>query len=222
MKLPLLSRSLLFSSLCVISGINAAGTKETKKMTDSSKTTSTKTAASPKIAVVNVHRIITVDPKALSTASEEWRSLYDKLQETLKPANKEIADLEEKYKKKMSEIDTLQKTGVSSKEVLRKKYEEEVAPLEYQLQSQYQQRERFAQEELAKAQSVIGPKIEKIMGAIQDAQGWDIIIKGDAVLGKVNPKFDITDDVLSALNKQYTEEKAKKAAAAQAKPQVKG
>lgn len=214
MNLLLISRSLLFSSLCGVYGLCIAEPKE-KKMFDSSKT-----AASPKIAVVNVHRIITVDPKALPAASEEWRSLYDKLQETLKPANKEIGDLEEKYKKKMSEIETLQKSGVSSKEVLRKKYEEEVAPLEYQLQSQYQQRERFAQEELAKAQSVIGPKIEKILGEIQSAQGWDIIIKGDAVLGKVTPKFDITDDVLRALNKQYAEEKAKKAAAA--KPQVKG
>lgn len=180
---------------------------------------SSKKAACPKLAIVNVHRIITVDPKALPHASDEWRSLYDKLQETLKPANKEIADLEEKYKKKMSEIETLQKTGVSSKDMLRKKYEEDVAPLEYQLQGQYQQRERFAQEELAKAQSVIGPKIEKILNELQEKQGWDMILKGDAVIGKIAKNFDVTDDVLQALNKQYAEEKAKKTAE---KSQAKG
>lgn len=170
----------------------------------------TRTAAAPKIAIVNVHRIITVNPKDLPNASQEWCSLYDKLQETLTPANKEIAELEEKYKKKIAEIESLQKSGVSSKETLQKKYGEEVAPLEYQLQGQYQQRERFAQEELAKAQSVVGPKIEKVLEEIQAVQGWDIILKGDAVIGKVSKKFDITEDVLVALNKKYNEEKAKK------------
>ncbi len=108
---------------------------------------------------------------------------------------------------------------------MQKKYGEEVAPLEYQLQGLYQQRERFAQDELARAQSIIGPKIEKVLEEIQVSQGWDMILKGDAVLGKVSKKFDITDEVLRALNKRYEAEKAEKAkkdaAAKEAKKQEK-
>ncbi len=118
MQLPSLSRLLIFSSVCAVSHLGAVGVKKEDKKEIKAMTTETtsKTAASPKIAIVNVHRIITVDPKALPNASDEWRSLYSKLQDTLKPANSEIEELEGKYKKKIAEIEGLQKSGVSSKE----------------------------------------------------------------------------------------------------------
>ncbi len=202
MKLSMRYLSLLF---CVGFLVNAEA-KEEKKMPEKRK------AVSAKIAVVDVRRIITQDPEALKFASDEWRDLFNKLQETLKPALKEIADLEAQYKKKIGELETLQKSGVSSREMLRKKYEEEAAPLEYQLQNQYQQHQRYSNEELYKAQAVVGPKVEKAIDAVCDAQEWDFAISRDALPSrKVAKKFDITDDVLNILNTQYAAEKAKKA-----------
>lgn len=172
-----------------------------------------KTAATPKIAVVDVRRIISQDAQVLKNgASEEWKELFAKLQDTLRPAQKEIADLEERYKKKAGELESLQKSGISSKEALRKKYEEELAPLEFQLQNQYQQYQRFSYDELNKAQQVMGPKIEKVINSIRTAQGWDIIINREAIIS-FGPRFDITDEVLNLLNKQHALEKAKKAEA---------
>ena len=217
MLLSSLFRVIFFSSIIACALPAMADKKPDKK---DAKPMSAKIGKVPKIGVLNVHRIITVDPKILPQASDEWRSLYNKLQETLKPASKEIEELETRYKKKIAEIESLQKSGVSSKETLQKKYSEEIAPLEYQLQNQYQQRERFAQEELGKAQGVIGPKIEKVLKEVRKSQGWDMIIKGDALIGEPNEDFDITHDVLQALNKNYAVEKAEKEKADKGKPEA--
>lgn len=170
-----------------------------------------KTAATPKMAVVDVRRIISQDPEVLkSGASDEWKEIFAKLQDTLRPAQKEIADLEARYKTKAGELESLQKSGISSKDALRKKYEEELAPLEFQLQNQYQQYQRFSYDELNKAQQLMGPKIEKVINSIRTAQGWDLVINREAIIS-FGPRFDITDEVLSLLNKQFALEKAKKA-----------
>ena len=42
--------------------------------------------------------------RCLKNGSEEWKELFAKLQETLKPAQKEIADLKSAYKKKANEL----------------------------------------------------------------------------------------------------------------------
>lgn len=172
-----------------------------------------KSAATPKVAVVDVRRIISQDPEVLKNgASDEWKELFAKLQDTLRPAQKEIADIEERYKKKASELESLQKSGISSKEALRKKYEEELAPLEFQLQNQYQQYQRFSYDELNKAQQAMAPKIEKVINSVRTAQGWDMVINREALIS-FSPRFDITDEVLNLLNKQHALEKAKKAEA---------
>lgn len=206
MQLVSFPRLLLFTTFCSLFGICAADPIKGKKMFDSNKT-----AASPKIAVVNVHKIITVDPEALPQASKQWRNLYEKLQDTLKTANREIEDLESKYKKKIEEIETLKKTGVASKDTLQKKYGEEIAPLEYQLQNQYQQRERFAQQELEKAQKIIAPILKRVIKELKKVAGWNMIAKGDAFIDDIDEQFDVTNEVLNAMNKLYEEELAEKA-----------
>jgi Skp family chaperone for outer membrane proteins len=201
-----------FYAMLMHAAVPAASPTPVKKDT---KFMESRTAVSAKIAVVDVRRIVTQDPELLKTASEEWKELFGKIQEVLKPANKEIMDLEERYRKKASEIESLSKSGVSSKEMLRKKYEEEVAPLEYQLDMQYKQYQRFSYDELGKAQALLGPKIEAAIDDICAVQGWDFPINRESIPSKrLNKKFDITDDVLRLLNKNYADEKAKKAKAA--------
>ena len=123
------------------------------------------TAVCAKIAIVDVARIITNDPEALTFASKEWSDLFTALQETLKPTMQEIAHLEEHYgentyeledlqKQKIAELESLQKSGMSRETVherhkalqqmLRKKYEENTlcAP-PYQLQNKHQQHKSY-------------------------------------------------------------------------------
>ena len=145
----------------------------------------------------------------MPTASDEWRELYQKLQETIQSGSEEVTKLEQQYKEKMEDIEKLHKTGISSESALREKYEKEIAPIERQLQARYQQRDRFAQGELQNAQAKIGPKLEKVLEKIQEEQGWDIILKGDAILGKVSKNFDITDEVLRALIRIMLQKKDK-------------
>nr|MBA3752345.1 hypothetical protein [Candidatus Dependentiae bacterium] len=94
---------------------------------------------------------------------------------------------------------------------LMRKYQEEAAPLEYQLQTLDQQIQRFTYDELAKAQNVVGPKIERAIDQVTAAQGWDFVISRDSVPSKnFGKNFEITDDVLAILNRHYGEEVAKK------------
>lgn len=200
-----LSMRYLSLLLCVGFLVNAKEDKKEKKMSENK-------AVVAKIAIVDVRRIITQDPDAVKFAADEWRDLFNKLQETLRPATQEMAELEAQFKKKIGEIETLQKSGVSSREMLRKKYEEEAAPLQAQLENQYQQFRRFSDEELYKAQAAVVPKVEKAIDAVCDAQGWDFAISKDALPSRrLAKRFDITDDVLHLVNSQYAAEKAKKA-----------
>lgn len=169
------------------------------------------TAITAKIGIVDTRRLVSQDSEELKSASVEWQELFGKLQDTLKPAQKELADLEKKYREKGSELEAKQKSGVTSKESLREMYEKEIAPLEYQLQNQYQQLQRYSYDELAKAQAAVGPKIQRAIDAICEAQGWDFVIDKSAVpTRKVPSKFDITPEVLELVNKHYADEKAKK------------
>jgi outer membrane protein len=203
MQTSLFTRSTLIAACAVALSALPLLAKDAKPM-------ESKSAAAPKVALVDVRRIIAQDPEGLKNGSEEWKELFGKLQDTLKPAQREIAELEERYKKKASEFESLQKSGISSKDALRKKYEEELAPLEFQLQNQMQQYQRFSYDELSKAQQIIGPKIEKVINSIRTAQGWDMIVNREAVIS-FNPRYDITQEVLELLNKQHAMEKAKKA-----------
>lgn len=165
--------------------------------------------AAPKIAFVNVQKIVSFDPQTLGQASAEWRDLYGKIQEILEPAQKEIIDLRDKYEKGKKDFQGLQASGAASQEALKRKYEE-VARIEYELSTRMQESEAFAQNEVKKAQAQLGPKLDKVINDIRLAQGWDLVLRGEVVLAGAD-QFDITDDVLAALNKGYAEEKAKKA-----------
>jgi Skp family chaperone for outer membrane proteins len=184
--------SLFLASVFTLSHVEAApsGAKDTKM--------SERKALTGKFCIIDIRRILPQDPEGLKSGSDEWRELFNKLQETLKSADQE-------YKKKISELESLQKSGISSQEALRKKYKEEIEPLEAQLQ-------QFAYNELNKAQAVVGPKIENALEKVVAAQGWDMPLNREAVpLRKINKNFDITDDVLRILNAEFASEKAKKA-----------
>lgn len=212
MKIKMVPFTLLLSSVCLAGLIfsDAIGEQTAKRGTKKM----TKTGISPKIAIVDVRQILTQDPQALKervTVSHEWLDLYNKLQETLRPANQEMSELQAQHATKRKELEALQKSGVSSQESLREKYEKELAPLEYRYQTQSQQIQRFTYDELTKIQAMVGPKIQKVVDEIIAKQGWDFAISREVVTSTITStsQFNITSDVLSTLNAQYASSKPK-------------
>ncbi len=232
MHVSMFSRSLIFMSVCSVFFLEAAEKKDQTKGLKIMNDSSLKPAATSKIAVVNMYQIFASDPKGLATASDEWRTLFNEIQEQLKPVKTEIEELDGKYKKLRAELVELEKKGVGEIEALQKskiasektlreksealqakleeKYVREVRPIEMQLRNQVMQAEQFFKGALDEAQAKIATKIDKISEEIQESQGWDIILKGEVALGKVNKRFDLTDEVLRVLNKRYAQEKAEK------------
>ncbi len=179
----------------------------------------TKTGVSAKIAIVDIRRILTQDPQLLkdeASVSAEWRDLYTKLQDTLRPINEELTKLQQDYQTKIKEIEALQKSGVASRETLQKKYNDDIAPLEYKLQAQSQEIQQFANNELMRIQSIVGPKIQSASDEVCKAQGWDFALSRDIVTSTVSSgsRYNITDDVVAVLNAAYKKDKAKAPATA--------
>lgn len=167
-----------------------------------------KKALPTKIAFVNINKIITLDPNILEKASYEWKELYNKLQVTIEPADKELKELEEKFEKVKKEFEDLQKSGVASNEALQRKYEE-AARIELNLRKRLQERDQFVQNELNKAQLIVARKIEAAIKKLKAAQGWNMIIRGEYVID-ADEYYDLTQEVLEIVNKEYLAEKAKK------------
>jgi len=175
----------------------------------------TKTGTSAKIAIIDIRRMLAQDPQLIkdeASVSAEWRDLYTKLQDTLKPINEEITKLQQEYQTKGKELEALQKSGVASRETLQKRYTEELAPLEYKLQSQTQEIQQFANAELMKIQQVIGPKIQAATDQVCKTQGWDFAISRDVVTSSVSAgsRFNITEDVVALLNAAYRKDQSNK------------
>jgi Skp family chaperone for outer membrane proteins len=195
MKKTTLSYSLLVSSICL--GMVAAPTNKGPKM-----------SKSPKVAIIDMRTIFSQDPMVLkddSKISHEWRTLYNKLESTMRAPQQELQEIQAQLQTKGKEFEALQKSGISSRDMLLKKYQDEIAPLENKLQVQSQQLQRFANDELMKIQSTVGPKVQKAVDDICNSQGWDFAITRDVVISTPaeNSEFDITSDVLTKINTQY-------------------
>lgn len=170
----------------------------------------TKKALTAKIGVVDTQAIVPMDPSVLSKGSKQWQDSFVKFQGQLAQVDDELKKLEEKYTEAGKKFQTLQKSGVASRETLEREYEP-LMRMEYELRTQMEQRQNYVQNELAKLQSQIWPKLEEAMEEIRKAQGWDmLLVRGSAVLS-FDKKFDVTDAVLALLNKRYEAEQKDKA-----------
>ncbi len=199
MKKRILSYSLLLSSVCL--GVLAAPTNKGPKMSKSAK-----------IAIVDMRTLLSQDPTVLkddSKVSHEWRDMYNKLQTTMQGPQQELAELQAQLQTKGKELEALQKSGVSSRDMLQKKYQEEIAPLEYKIQTQSQQLQRFVNDEFGKIQGLIFPKVQKSVDALCKSQGWDFVLNREALISNVldSSEFNITSDVLTDLNTVYASSK---------------
>lgn len=207
----------IISYVVLLSGISLAGLSIAASAPKPKDPKMTKTGVSAKIAIVDIRRMLAQDPQLLkdeASVSAEWRDLYTKLQDTLRPINEEITKLQNDYQTKMKELEALQKSGVASRETLQKRYSEELAPIEYKLQAQSQEIQQFANNELMRIQSIIGPKIQAATDEICKAQGWDFAVSRDIITTTVSAgsRFNITEDVVAVLNTAYRKDQATKKA----------
>ncbi len=218
----IIMKTRIISYVMLLSGVSLLGMPVLASAPKPKDPKMTKIGVSAKIAVVDIRRMLAQDPQLLkdeASVSAEWRDLYSKLQDTLRPINEEITKLQQDYQTKIKELEALQKSGVASRETLQKRYTEELAPLEYRLQSQSQEIQQFANNELMKIQSIVGPKIQAATDEVCKAQGWDLALSRDIVTSTVSSgsRFNITDDVVAVLNAAYKKDSAKKAPATAAK-----
>lgn len=172
-----------------------------------------------KVAIVDMRTILSQDPAVLkddTQVSHEWRDLYNKLQTTMQAPQQELAELQAQLQTKGKEFEALQKSGVSSQETLQKKYQQEIAPIEYKLQMQSQQVQRFVNDEFGKIQAAIFPKVQKAVDEVAKSQGWDFVVNREALISTVTgaSDFNITSDALSVLNSAYAATKKQSAAQA--------
>ena len=198
MKKRILSYSLLLSS---VFGMIAVPTNKGSKMSKPAK-----------VAIVDMRTMLSQDPTVLkddARVSHEWRDLYNKLQATMQSPQQELAELQAQLQTKGKEFEALQKSGVATQATLQKKYQEEVAPLEYKLQMQSQQMQRFVNDEFGKIQAAILPKVQKAVDEVAKSQGWDFVVNREALISSVGSAadFNITSDVLNVLNSAYAASK---------------
>ncbi len=190
---------LLLLSACLPLGAADTKPKDVKSM---------KTAAAGKIAVVDMNQIMSIDPQSLSGTADEWRDLFKKIQDVVEPAQKELAQLQEEVMKKEKELQALEKSGVTSPEAFQERIQKEYMPLRQRLEAQGGKLNQYFTQERYNAENTLRPKLEKAVDAVVEAQGWDFAIRKDMLPSrKVSNKFDITEEVLIILNRDYAESK---------------
>ena len=190
---------LLLLSACLPLGAADTKPKDIKSM---------KTAAAGKIAVVDMNQIMSIDPQSLSGTADEWRDLFKKIQDVVEPAQKELAQLQEEVMKKEKELQALEKSGVTSPEAFQERIQKEYMPLRQRLEAQGGKLNQYFTQERYNAENTLRPKLEKAVDAVVEAQGWDFAIRKDMLPSrKVSNKFDITEEVLIILNRDYAESK---------------
>lgn len=157
-------------------------------------------------AYVNTHEIITLDPKLLAGASDEWRDGYNSLRKVMEPAEKEMEDIAQKIEQGKAEFDELQK--VANQETLNEK-SKELYDLAGMYQKRNQELNQYAQEKLKVAQDQLKPKLIQAFQQVAKEGSYAVVLEGVTILAA--PGADnVTSKVLSIINRDYALEKAKK------------
>lgn len=199
--------SITVLSLLAATAFAAPEAKEGKKVTENKVV-----ATAPKIATINLQLIKPRDGQ--DAGALYWKDLINDLKEALKAGDSELQKLDENYAKGRKEIESLSKSNMATQDTLQRKAED-LYRLEQDLSMKMQKRQAFIAEELRKAEEVLDPKVEKILTAIRKEQGWDFVMRNEVIVSMdSSSKFDLTQQVLNALNSDYDKEKKAKAAAA--------
>ncbi len=195
-----------------MSGISLVGLPVLADTPKPKDTKMTRTGVSAKIAIVDVRRMLAQDPQLLkdeASVCAEWRDLYTKFQDTLRPINEEISKLQNDYQTKVKELEALQRSKMATPETIAKRAQDELAPIEKQLQIQSYEAQQLANNELGRIQQIVVPKIIAGIDEVCKTQGWDFAVPRDSVASTVSSgsRFNITEDVVTVVNAAYRKDK---------------
>ncbi len=153
-----------------------------------------------KLGVVDTQRVFENFTKA-QEANEILRAAQDRLTNELKGIQQEIATMEERLEKQRLFLD------VSETQTL----EADIRLKGQELQGKLE----FGQESImAKREELLAPltqDIENLLQQVGESEGYSLILEKRLVTLYVDPKYDLTERVLTLLNDAYEKEKSKDA-----------
>lgn len=145
--------------------------------------------------------IAVVERQALLQGSTEWKEFMEKIQAKAKKLEADImkkqTNLEAEYKKMLS---------AEGKTALTKTEEEKLQKMGMALEAARQQAQTDIQEEAAEMQKLFEEELKVAVAEVVKAKGLKFVFFSEVALYYPDSS-DITDDVVSVLNKRYASKK---------------
>lgn len=154
----------------------------------------------------DIIKIKFVDPYKVIQGLEEWKSESKRIQEELESRNNQIEAMKAQYQKKAQE---LQGMGSTAKPAVQEAKREELMNLQNSIEIKTQGLREFAERISQEAQMKIFKQIEEATSEVAQEKGYDIVLAGGAIY--VNPKLDISHEVVERMNKKYNEKQKRQA-----------
>jgi Skp family chaperone for outer membrane proteins len=156
------------------------------------------------IGFVDYQQLMSLDQAGSNTAVDEWNDGVETVKESLKPFDEELKKLDSQYAKLAEEVKSMQKSELTSKAALQRKFEE-VARLEQELRGKIQQREQIVNQKIGQLRDKVKPKIDIIVEDMFKTGEFEVILKvqQDAVLA--SPEANLTKRVFKKANERYAE-----------------
>lgn len=146
--------------------------------------------ADVKIAVVDLGKVLADSPQ-VSTAKSELKKKFD-------PREKAIVDAQ---KKLQADVKKYEKENVTMKEADIKKAQQKLMDQQKKLQDMQTSFQKDLMEAQNKSMQTILKQVEEVLNKLAAAEKYDLILtKMSAAYS--NPKFDVTDQVLSQMKKR--------------------
>ncbi|MCL4361628.1 OmpH family outer membrane protein [Candidatus Dependentiae bacterium] len=173
-------------------------------------------AVPTKVAFANFNKIFNLED--LKGTADEWQDGVADLQIQLQAKDAEIQKMDQELRKTVAALKNMEKSEVGSQEA-REKRTQEAMKMQQEMQMAYQAFEQARVQGLQELFTKLTAKATKVADDLRKQQGWDGIIMSGLV--SVDPKFDLTEQILQELNKSYAPEKKKREAAKAAANQKK-
>lgn len=146
-----------------------------------------------------------VDPMRVLEGSLEYREGIEHIEKELEARKNELQNLEQQITKKRSEFETAAPT---LNEAGRKERIDTITELQIKYQSRMQTAQQYAQGAEEDLRSKVLRKTQKVVADIAKERGLKIVFAGGILYA--DELLDITQEVVTRLNKEYEQEKKKK------------
>lgn len=161
----------------------------------------------PAVATGIQSEIGAVDPMRVLNDSLEYRQGISNIEKELENRKKEIQNLERDITKKRTEFEA---AAATLNEAGRKQRIEDVTELQLKYQSKMQTAQQYAQTAEEELRSKVLRKVQEVVTDIAKEMGLKLVFAGGVIYA--DKSIDITDKVVTRLNKKYEDEQKKNTA----------